>query len=74
MRQLAAELQVPLRVEGHHEAGREFEPKAERPTPGALDLCFLAAEPLDAVMRRLDRKSTRLNSSHIQKSRMPSSA
>ena len=24
--------------------------------------------------RRLDRKSTRLNSSHIQKSRMPSSA
>ena len=26
------------------------------------------------VMDRLDRKSTRLNSSHIQKSRMPSSA
>ena len=26
------------------------------------------------VMTKLDRKSTRLNSSHIQKSRMPSSA
>ena len=26
------------------------------------------------AVRRLDRKSTRLNSSHIQKSRMPSSA
>ena len=26
------------------------------------------------LMRRIDRKSTRLNSSHIQKSRMPSSA
>ena len=37
-----------------HEAGREFEPKAERPTPGALDLCFMAAEPLDAVVRRLE--------------------
>ena len=29
---------------------------------------------LDAVIDYLDRKSTRLNSSHIQKSRMPSSA
>ena len=29
---------------------------------------------VDALRRRLDRKSTRLNSSHIQKSRMPSSA
>jgi catechol 2,3-dioxygenase-like lactoylglutathione lyase family enzyme len=36
-----------------HEAGREFEPKADRPTPGALDLCFLATEPLDAVIRHL---------------------
>jgi catechol 2,3-dioxygenase-like lactoylglutathione lyase family enzyme len=37
-----------------HEAGREFEPKAVRPTPGALDLCFLAQEPLDVVIRRLE--------------------
>jgi catechol 2,3-dioxygenase-like lactoylglutathione lyase family enzyme len=37
-----------------HEAGREFEAKAERPTPGALDLCFLAREPLDVVIRRLE--------------------
>ena len=29
---------------------------------------------LDAAARLRDRKSTRLNSSHIQKSRMPSSA
>ena len=29
---------------------------------------------LDMTLRILDRKSTRLNSSHIQKSRMPSSA
>ena len=31
-------------------------------------------EALDFLFRRGDRKSTRLNSSHIQKSRMPSSA
>jgi catechol 2,3-dioxygenase-like lactoylglutathione lyase family enzyme len=27
-----------------HEAGHEFEPKAERPTPGSADLCFLVDE------------------------------
>ena len=34
----------------------------------------LAAEEINAEGGLLDRKSTRLNSSHIQKSRMPSSA
>ena len=32
------------------------------------------AEAAGEVVRMVDRKSTRLNSSHIQKSRMPSSA
>ena len=36
-----------------HEAGKEFEPKAKRPTPGALDLCFIADRPLDDVIARL---------------------
>ena len=36
-----------------HVKGREFEPKAHTPMPGALDLCFLAAVPLDAVIARL---------------------
>jgi len=26
-----------------HQAGREFEPKAERPVPGSADLCFIVA-------------------------------
>ena len=30
-----------------HVQGREFEPKAHLPVPGALDLCFLASVPLD---------------------------
>lgn len=28
-----------------HVKGREFEPKAHLPVPGALDLCFIAAVP-----------------------------
>lgn len=36
-----------------HEAGREFEPKAARPTPGSADLCFIVAEPLAEVIAHL---------------------
>ncbi|AOB30953.1 lactoylglutathione lyase [Bordetella sp. H567] len=36
-----------------HLKGREFEPKAHLPVPGALDLCFIAAVPLDQVIARL---------------------
>lgn len=38
-----------------HVKGREFEPKAHTPVPGALDLCFIAAIPLDEVIARLAR-------------------
>ncbi len=37
-----------------HEAGREFEPKAARPTPDSANLCFLTDEPLAEVARRLE--------------------
>jgi len=36
-----------------HVQGREFEPKAHLPVPGALDLCFIAALPLGQVIERL---------------------
>lgn len=36
-----------------HERGREFEPKAHLPVPGALDLCFIASRPLDEVVAHL---------------------
>lgn len=38
-----------------HVRGSEFEPKAHLPVPGALDLCFIAAVPLDQVSERLAR-------------------
>ncbi len=36
-----------------HVRGKEFEPKAHVPVPGALDLCFIAAIPLDDVIAKL---------------------
>lgn len=36
-----------------HVKGREFEPKAHTPVPGALDLCFIASVPLAEVIARL---------------------
>jgi len=39
-----------------HVRGREFEPKAHLPVPGALDLCFLAGVPLAEVISRLERE------------------
>jgi len=39
-----------------HVKGHEFEPKAQLPTPGSLDLCFIASVPLDEVIARLSGK------------------
>jgi catechol 2,3-dioxygenase-like lactoylglutathione lyase family enzyme len=36
-----------------HQAGREFEPKAHRPTPGSADLCLIAADPVEQVIEEL---------------------
>lgn len=36
-----------------HQAGHEFEPKAERPTPGSADVCLIAATPLEQVVVHL---------------------
>jgi catechol 2,3-dioxygenase-like lactoylglutathione lyase family enzyme len=36
-----------------HIKGSEFEPKAQLPTPGALDLCFLSTLPLAQVISRM---------------------
>ena len=36
-----------------HQHGHEFEPKAERPTPGSADLCFITSTPLAQVINHL---------------------
>jgi catechol 2,3-dioxygenase-like lactoylglutathione lyase family enzyme len=36
-----------------HEAGKEFEPKALRPTPGSADLCLIVQDSIADVMAQL---------------------
>ncbi|MBM3354109.1 MAG: VOC family protein [Betaproteobacteria bacterium] len=36
-----------------HQWGREFTPRAHVAAPGTLDLCFIAAVPLEAVIAKL---------------------
>jgi catechol 2,3-dioxygenase-like lactoylglutathione lyase family enzyme len=36
-----------------HQAGREFEPKAARPTPGSVDLCLILNGTLEAAQAHL---------------------
>jgi catechol 2,3-dioxygenase-like lactoylglutathione lyase family enzyme len=38
-----------------HQAGKEFEPKAVRPTPGSGDLCFITSTPVAAVTVHLKK-------------------
>ena len=39
-----------------HEAGKEFEPKAARSTPGSIDLCILSETPLSTIQKELEKK------------------
>ncbi|MBP1759142.1 MAG: lactoylglutathione lyase-like lyase [Firmicutes bacterium] len=34
-----------------HELGREFEPKALKPTPGSIDLCLITDVPIEDVIQ-----------------------
>jgi catechol 2,3-dioxygenase-like lactoylglutathione lyase family enzyme len=39
-----------------HIQGKEFEPKAQIPIPGSLDLCFIADRPLLEVIAHLENE------------------
>ena len=39
-----------------HIKGKEFEPKADLPTPGALDFCLIADRSLDEVITKLNQE------------------
>jgi catechol 2,3-dioxygenase-like lactoylglutathione lyase family enzyme len=50
-----------------HEAGREFEPKAHRPTPGSADLCLIVAEDLADVMAELTAHSIAIEAGPVER-------
>jgi catechol 2,3-dioxygenase-like lactoylglutathione lyase family enzyme len=37
-----------------HQIGNEFDPKANLPTPGSADLCFITDTPIVKVLQELD--------------------
>jgi len=51
-----------------HRAGYEFEPKAQRPTPGSGDLCFIAACPLAEVVARLEAEGVAVEQGPVERS------
>lgn len=40
-----------------HQKGKEVEPKAEHPTPGSADLCFIAETKVEEVLQELKEKN-----------------
>ncbi|MCX8532233.1 VOC family protein [Chryseobacterium luquanense] len=40
-----------------HQKGKEFEPKAEYPTSGSADLCFIAKTEIHQVLEELKQKN-----------------
>jgi catechol 2,3-dioxygenase-like lactoylglutathione lyase family enzyme len=40
-----------------HQKGKEFEPKAENPTSGSADLCFISETNIDEVLEELKLKN-----------------
>ena len=65
---------VPGVIAGHYAPAEAVIDLARLARQAGGELVEAQAQRIDLAGKRLDRKSTRLNSSHIQKSRMPSSA
>lgn len=50
-----------------HIKGHEVEPKAHLPVPGSLDLCFIAAVPLDQVIQKLGSNSVKIEQGPVER-------
>jgi catechol 2,3-dioxygenase-like lactoylglutathione lyase family enzyme len=50
-----------------HQAGREFEPKAYRPTPGSADLCLITTDSLDSVVEELARHNVPIEEGPVER-------
>ncbi len=50
-----------------HEWGKEFTPRAHVAAPGTLDLCFIAAVPLEEVIARLEAARVKIIEGPVMK-------
>ena len=53
-----------------HQAGREYEPKALKPNPGSMDLCFITETPLDDVIAELKSQGVAIAEGPVAKTGM----
>jgi catechol 2,3-dioxygenase-like lactoylglutathione lyase family enzyme len=50
-----------------HQAGHEFEPKAERPGPGTADLCFIVDEPIAQIQAELAAEGVEIEEGPVER-------
>ncbi len=50
-----------------HQAGHEFEPKAQRPTPGSADLCLVTGTPLVQAQEHLQAAGVVIEQGPVQR-------
>ena len=50
-----------------HEAGKEFEPKARRPTPGSADICLIVEDDIAEVMAELAATGVTVEEGPVQR-------
>ena len=43
-----------------HQVGKEFEPKADKPTSGSADICFITEVPLDEAMDHVRSRGVKI--------------
>jgi len=50
-----------------HQRGHEGSPKANHPTPGSGDICFITSTPLDEVIRHLNEQKVRIEEGPVER-------
>lgn len=50
-----------------HQSGKEFEPKAKHPTPGAIDICLITKSPLADVQKHIESCNVTIEEGPIQR-------
>jgi catechol 2,3-dioxygenase-like lactoylglutathione lyase family enzyme len=50
-----------------HQAGKEFEPKADQPTPGSADFCLITSTPIAEVVAHLESCGVRILEGPVQR-------
>lgn len=50
-----------------HEHGKEFEPKAKSPTPGAIDICLITEDPIEDIVAHLKGLGVRVEEGPVRR-------